>query len=38
MSSIPRHISKQFDNELEDVRGRVLAMGGLVERQLENAM
>jgi phosphate transport system protein len=38
MSSIPKHISKQFDNELEDVRSRVLAMGGLVERQLENAM
>ena len=38
MSSIPRHISKQFDNELEDIRGRVLAMGGLVEQQLEHAM
>lgn len=36
--SIPQHISKQFDNELENIRERVLAMGGLVEQQLTNAL
>ncbi|MGH8119404.1 MAG: PhoU domain-containing protein, partial [Gammaproteobacteria bacterium] len=33
-----QHISKQYDNELESVRERVLAMGGLVEQQLINAL
>jgi phosphate transport system protein len=33
-----QHISKQFDNELETIRERVLAMGGLVEQQLVNAL
>lgn len=32
------HISKQFDNELESIRERVMAMGGLVEQQLINAL
>ena len=32
------HISQQFENELEDIRSRVLAMGGLVEQQVANAM
>jgi phosphate transport system protein len=32
------HISSQFDNELEEIRGRLLHMGGLVEEQLGNAM
>lgn len=33
-----QHISQQFENELQDVRSRVLAMGGLVEQQVANAM
>ena len=37
-SSIPQHISKQFDNELENIRTRVLGMGGLVEQQLTTAL
>lgn len=28
---LPEHISHQFDKELEDVRSKVLAMGGIVE-------
>jgi len=32
------HISQQFDTELEDVRNRVLAMGGLVEQQIIHAI
>ena len=32
------HISKQFDDELENVRAKVLEMGGLVEQQLNNAL
>jgi phosphate transport system protein len=34
-SKISHHISEQFNKELEDVRNKVLAMGGLVEQQLE---
>jgi phosphate transport system protein len=33
-----QHISKQFDNELDNIRGRVMAMGGLVEKQLTDAL
>jgi phosphate transport system protein len=33
-----QHISHQFENELQDIRSRVLAMGGLVEQQVANAM
>lgn len=33
-----RHISGQFNDELEEVRNRVLTMGGLVEQQLQDAL
>lgn len=36
--NIGQHISQQFNEELEDVRRRVLAMGGLVEQQLHIAL
>ncbi len=32
-----RHISEQYDTELENVRRRLMEMGGLVERQLADA-
>ncbi len=32
------HISKQFEEELENLRGKVLTMGGFVEQQLNNAL
>jgi len=35
---IGRHISHQFDNELEDIRNRVLVMGGMVEDLLQTAV
>ena len=31
------HIAKQFDADLENIRSRVLQMGGLVERQIVEA-
>ena len=34
---ISHHISRQFNVELEDVRQRVLTMGGLVEQQIADA-
>jgi phosphate transport system protein len=37
-SKIGHHISEQFNKELEDIRNKVLAMGGLVEQQLELAI
>lgn len=32
------HISRRFNEELEDVRSKVLHMGGVVEEQLSNAL
>ena len=32
------HISRQFNEELDEVRSRTLEMGGLVERQVANAV
>lgn len=32
--SIRQHISTRFDQELEEIRNKVLTMGGLVERQI----
>lgn len=32
------HTSRQFDQELESVRARVLEMGGMVEQQIRNAI
>ena len=37
-SDLKHHYSQQFNAELEEIRSRVLAMGGLVERQLEMAI
>jgi phosphate transport system protein len=36
--NLSKHISGQFNAELDDIRNRVLAMGGLVERQLEQSL
>ncbi|VAW82442.1 Phosphate transport system regulatory protein PhoU [hydrothermal vent metagenome] len=36
--NIGQHISRRYNEELEDVRNRVLAMGGLVEQQLNDAL
>ncbi len=33
-----QHIAHQFDDDLESLRSRVLNMGGLVEKQVENAL
>ena len=36
--SLTRHISRRYNDELENIRSRVLHMGGLVERQLDQAI
>ncbi len=36
--NIGQHISRQFNEELENVRSQVLRMGGIVEEQLGNAV
>jgi len=38
IEGIGHHISRQYNEELEDIRSKVMAMGGLVEQQLSNAV
>lgn len=38
MNTFGQHISQQFNAELEDVRQRVMAMGGLVEQQITDSV
>lgn len=38
METQARHISQQFDEEMEGLRNRVMKMGGLVEQQISNAI
>ena len=38
MVDISHHTSQQYNAELEDIRSKVLKMGGLVEDQLSNAL
>jgi len=37
-SPLGGHISKRFDSELEELRNKVLKMGGLVETQVSNGI
>ena len=36
--NVGQHISHQFDEDLESTRNKVLNMGGLVEKQVENSL
>lgn len=36
--NLDHHISQRYNEELEGIRNRVLAMGGLVEQQIANAL
>jgi len=38
MEPLYTHISQQYNAELEDIRSKVLQMGGLVEQQIEQAL
>jgi len=38
MVTTTQHISQQFENELQDIRSHVLAMGGLIEQQVAAAL
>lgn len=38
MEPIHTHISRQYNTELEEIRSKVLQMGGLVEQQIEQAL
>ncbi|OGI38404.1 MAG: phosphate transport system regulatory protein PhoU [Candidatus Muproteobacteria bacterium RBG_16_64_10] len=38
MEPLYTHISQQYNAELEDIRSKVLQMGGLVEQQIEQAI
>ena len=38
MDQLTPHTFHQFDTELQDIRSRVMAMGGLVEQQLRDAL
>jgi phosphate transport system protein len=37
-SQFTQHISQKFNEELEDIRERVLTMGGMVEEQIQQAL